>query len=533
MTEPAPQNRHPADSLAGLAALASAVAGQPMMVQWGMPGRLGDTDGRRIKLDPHQAAAARTTAVIQAALVTAGSLDPAMLLRLPRFSRRVRHRYLYLEVLRAVTAHSAVLPARGWSRPGASAPTSSTEESLRFARGRRPLPAPPREWGAINARAVVAASRIAQQITDDGDRHDDNPGEKPTRRRRSRRQLRTPRRAGSRGRGVLVDVLGLRAQRRSVPAGDVSAEGGSGLNGPTVPPGTVVRRYREWDCHAARFKADWCSVIEVANDGPTDPSSPNNLGAALAGVRLDHARVRHRTDGDVIDLDAAIAARVDAVTGHTPDERIYSAQLPSRQPIGVFVLLDMSGSLGRDAGSTGAARAHRSAAMSIVEASQHLGDRVGAAAFRSFGRHRVEISRVVDFGARFDAAARDALDRLRPGGFTRMGAAVRYAGERLQDAGTRRRLLVVVTDGFPFDHGYEQDYAAADTERALDEVFASGAAIVCLAVGGAAHPELVKVFGSVGFLHLRHPNELRTRYPEAMRAALTRVENTSRRRDWP
>ena len=92
---------NPEPSLERLTALASAVAGHLMVVEWGRDGKPATTDGRRIRLNPNEAQSARTAVVIQAALVAAGSLEPDVLVKLRR-SRRVRTRYLVLEIGRAM-----------------------------------------------------------------------------------------------------------------------------------------------------------------------------------------------------------------------------------------------------------------------------------------------------------------------------------------------------------------------------------------------------------------------------------------------
>ena len=59
---------------------------------------------------------------------------------------------------------------------------------------------------------------------------------------------------------------------------------------------------------------------------------------------------------------------------------------------------------------------------------------------------------------------------------------------------------MVLSDGFPYDDGYEASYAMGDTRRALDEARRSGIGSVCLSLGSqSGDSELRKVFGSSGF----------------------------------
>ena len=82
--------------------------------------------------------------------------------------------------------------------------------------------------------------------------------------------------------------------------------------------------------------------------------------------------------------------------------------------------------------------------------------------------------------------------------YTRMGAAIRHGSSVLEEqGGTVRRLLVVLSDGFAYDHSYEGDYAEADARRALAEARRRGTACLCLSIGAGTDAEsLRRVFGT-------------------------------------
>ena len=70
-----------------------------------------------------------------------------------------------------------------------------------------------------------------------------------------------------------------------------------------------------------------------------------------------------------------------------------------------------------------------------------------------------------------------------------MGAAIRHAGELLKtNAGTPNRLLLVLSDGLPYDDGYESRYAEADARKALEELRSDGAGCLCLSIGTSTSP---------------------------------------------
>jgi nitric oxide reductase activation protein len=171
-------------------------------------------------------------------------------------------------------------------------------------------------------------------------------------------------------------------------------------------------------------------------------------------------------------------------------------------------LLDISGSAGEPGTSGGTVHEHqRAAALALLVALHDLGDRVALFGFRSQGRSAVEVLPVKQFDDKLDATVLRRLGSLVPAAYTRLGAAIRHAAEVLETrGGTSRRLLVVLSDGFAYDHGYEGAYGEADARRALAEARRRGTACLCLSIAaGTDARALGRVFGSAA--HARIPRE--------------------------
>jgi len=168
----------------------------------------------------------------------------------------------------------------------------------------------------------------------------------------------------------------------------------------------------------------------------------------------------------------------------------------------VLILIDASGSA-VDADSDGlAVHDHqRRAAATLAVTLEDLGDRVAVYAFRSQGRHAVHLPAIKTFDQSFGAVGRARLNQLEPASYTRLGAGIRGAGEVLKtEAGTPNRLLLVLSDGFPYDDGYEGRYAESDASKALEELRADGVACLCLSIGASTGTDVLeRVFGSASF----------------------------------
>ena len=118
------------------------------------------------------------------------------------------------------------------------------------------------------------------------------------------------------------------------------------------------------------------------------------------------------------------------------------------------------------------------------------------------------------------------MNSLEPGAYSRLGAAIRHGAAVLESGGgTPRRLLVVVSDGLAYDHGYERAYGAADARRALTEARRRGTGCVCLTVGaGTDVAELRRVFGSTAHSTIGHPDQLAGVIGPLFRSALRAAE---------
>lgn len=554
--------------LARLGLLGSALSGRALQVVAGAPGERAWTDGRAVFLDAHASRREQLEALaVQASLLAAGSLEPEILRRLRR-RPAVARRYLAVEGNRALAANACLLPPSlesliDWS---AASRADSVAASLAAALGREPIGDPPQSFGMIRARRVRASSnRTDSSATAAG--HAPQPE-----RNRALAELKeseqvdgdsVPDGFSSPGGGGLGRWVGrmLEAVRQlgggGPPGGDApthwmrtTTRGGrktvvATQRAEALEAGTIegrTRKYPEWDVHRRRYRRDWCTVQEV--EPPLKDSTPllvsDSLGLrrplARLGVGLD--RCRRQRQGDDIDIDAAVESRVALMAGSTPAEAVYTDGVHRRRDLSVLILLDVSASVA-EPGATGQPvhEQQRTVAAALTVALHDLGDRVALYAFHSQGRSAVRLAAVKRFDDDIDTLAMRRLRSLTPAAYSRLGAAIRHGAAVLEErGGTSRRLLVVLSDGLAYDHGYEPVYGAADARRALAEARRRGTGCLCLSIGASTDAEaLRRVFGSAAHATICRPEQLSRVIGPLFRSALGAADgrrmNGSRRQD--
>lgn len=542
--------------------LANHIAGRAVEIAVASVGESAYTDGAAIFVSAGGSAERqRCEVIVQSALLGGGSLD-RRLVRALRGRPALARRYLAVEGQRVLTQLAARMALAATALADVEVCTATPDESLAVARSRTRIVSPPMHFGSIRPMLLISTEHgaggrptekhlslqvISTNGTDDGVADEGDDAEES----RILKLFAAPA-FTSQGLSEFLRKLVGGSQSGAYDAAGGETRSGvvrrGGTAGPQARPVPTPIRFTddarrgtamgvggalhpEWDVHGGRYRSDWCRVVDfpvaaAADARPSGAPFDDVLRRRLARVGLGTTVLRARADGDDLDIEALTRMLVDLRSGHSPPEHVYLQRRELTRNLGVLILLDTSGSAA-DADSAGlTVHDHqRRAAGTLAATLEELGDRVAVYAFRSEGRHAVHLPAVKTFGQRFGAAGQARLDRLQPSGYTRLGAAVRHAGGILKrEAGTPRRLLLVLSDGFPYDHDYEGRYAESDANRALEEIRADGAAALCLAIGAGSDADALKrVFGSASFATAATLSDLSPRMDELFLAALAEL----------
>lgn len=538
--------------------LATFLAGHAIEVSEAASGEAPYTDGRCIFVAARSGEEQRREVICQAGLLGGGSLDPSIVKGL-RGRPRTARRYLALEGCRVLAELAGRIPAANAMRGPHERLTDGPAESLEIANSRKPVVEPPEWFGTIRPSRLLRGFPTATGATPTAkdlrleftvvdvpeDTEDDtgageaskilrflqNPYSTSTSLTNKLSRMLGASRSPSDGTGGQeaptaairqVDSVGPNARPMPVPlhlTGDLAPDPTSGVAGVLYP---------EWDVYGATYRPAFCRVIELPV-GPTAEVSDGHveddplLRRRLSRLGLGPKVIRRSPDGDELDVDALIDLAVDLRSGHSPRENVYLERRNLARNLGVLILLDASGST-TDADAQGCSvhEHQRRAAVTFAATLEDLGDRVAVYGFRSRGRDAVHMLALKPFGRRFNAGGRARLNRLNPSGYTRLGAAIRHAGEVLKtQAGTPNRLLLLLSDGVPYDYGYEGAYAESDARRALEELRRDGVACLSLSIGAStANEALQRVFGSASHANAPRLRELSPRIDKLFLGAL-------------
>ncbi|MGP6089930.1 nitric oxide reductase activation protein NorD [Antarctobacter jejuensis] len=282
--------------------------------------------------------------------------------------------------------------------------------------------------------------------------------------------------------------------------------------------------YPEWNHRSRSYMDGHCRVL----DAPAQPDAAHPYRAderRIREVRRQFEALRPRrilqprqVDGSELDLDALLTARADLVATGRGSDRIWQSARQTERDLSVAFLIDTSRSTEAAIGDTSVIEVAREAMAALAAGIDAAGDRLGIWGFSSLRRDRVFLTRCKDFDAPMNAAITANIGALKPGHYTRLGAAIRHASAQLAAEPSARKLLIVLTDGKPndLDH-YEGQHGIEDSHMAVREARLAGHALHGVIIDEDGQDWFARIFGRGGFTLLPNPERLTRALPDIYR----------------
>jgi len=307
--------------------------------------------------------------------------------------------------------------------------------------------------------------------------------------------------------------------------------------------GEVAFNYDEWDRELVDHRVGWCRVVEKKvkrGDRAFVDDTRERYKGVVSSIRHQFqlmkpenlTRITNEIDGEDYDLNAVVDFFIDRRADGQQSERIYTKRLRRRRDVAVSFLLDQSSSTARTIGRhplqpyTHPGRRiieiEKEGLVLMSEALEAVGDVYAINGFTSEGRRNVKFYVLKDFGEHYSDEVMRRIGGITYQNNTRLGAAIRHATAKLEKQEARTRLLIVLSDGRPYDHDYgDARYAREDTREALRQAKTQGITPFCITIDRESESELRDLYGEVGYTIIDDVLSLPERLPGIYRRLTT------------
>ena len=286
--------------------------------------------------------------------------------------------------------------------------------------------------------------------------------------------------------------------------------------------------YPEWDVRTGQYLPDHVNVLlsdaDIREDAATfgkDPTTARRIRAVkrqFEALRPGRVMTRGHLDGDQLDIEAAVRAQVDRCANGEGIERIWMRSCPDARDLAVSILLDVSRSTESEVTGRAVIDIEREALAALAWGLNACGDDFAIHAFSSLKRQRVYVQRCKGFDEPMGGLVEQRIASLRPGHYTRLGAAIRHCSADLASQSRKRRLLLIITDGKPndLDH-YEGRHGIEDTCMAVREARRVGQSVFGVTIEKTRKSWFPRMFGQSGFAVIPDPHRLTMALPQIYR----------------
>lgn len=289
-----------------------------------------------------------------------------------------------------------------------------------------------------------------------------------------------------------------------------------------IPLGEGIK-VPEWNYKKQCLEADRCLLQPMLPKDCSAQKLPIKLQKTAKMIQAQFEQLRSlrywlkgEQQGEELDLAAWLDFHIESKISPTKEKGLYRSFRGNNRDISTLLLADLSM-------STDAYLDDNSRVIDVVqdsmllfgEALHSVGDRFAMYGFSSVKRSNVRFTVLKNFNEKYDDSIRGRVQSIRPGFYTRMGAAIRQATKVLVEQRSSQKLLLILTDGKPndIDH-YEGRFGIEDTHQAIKEATKLGIKPFCITIDQEAQSYLPYLFGSNGFTVILRPEQLPVRLPQ-------------------
>jgi nitric oxide reductase NorD protein len=272
----------------------------------------------------------------------------------------------------------------------------------------------------------------------------------------------------------------------------------------------------EWDYKKASYLKKYVKIRPQVAINVEPVALPKRLQKMMRKIQseldlmeLDRIKIDNLPYGDEINFDAWIEYRGHQNKSNHPQRFFQSFEKKTRE-MSTLLLADIS--LSTEAGVTQDIRVVdmiKDSLMVFSESLNRLEDSFGIYAFSSINNKKVNFHIIKNFKEKYSDLVRGRIDVIKPGYYTRLGAAVRESVRVLEKQKSPNKLLLILSDGKPNDTDrYDGRYGIEDTKKAIEEAKQKGIVPYCITIDVEAREYLPYLFGRNSYAVIRDAKRL-------------------------
>ncbi len=289
-----------------------------------------------------------------------------------------------------------------------------------------------------------------------------------------------------------------------------------------IPLGEGIK-LPEWDYKKQQLLADRCLLHPMLPKNAIAKPLPITLQKQARLIKAQFEQLKNvrywlkgQVQGDELDLNAWLDHHIESKVIASADKGLYQSFRGNHRDLSCLLLADLS--MSTDAYIDNNHRVIdvvRDSMLLFGEALQAVGDNFAMYGFSSVKRSHVRFTLLKNFKEVYNDQVRGKIQAIRPGFYTRMGAAIRQATKILAEQKTSQKLMLILTDGKPndIDH-YEGRFGIEDTHQAIYEANRLGIKPFCITIDQQAEDYLPYLFGSSAYTVIMKPSQLPVRLPQ-------------------
>lgn len=291
-----------------------------------------------------------------------------------------------------------------------------------------------------------------------------------------------------------------------------------------------IHTYPEWHYRRQQYLPNHCRVLaglqaEEADGAVLDQQTRRRIRRVrqqFEALRPRREWLRGQLDGNELDMDAVVRAQCDRAAVGDNSAGLYMATRAQARDLAIAILIDVSLSTDAWVDDRRVIDIEQEALRVLAHGLATCGDDYSIQSFTSARRHRVCVNMLKSFDEPMSAVIERRIAALRPGQYTRMGAAIRHVAAELARRPNRHRLLLVLSDGKPSDSDYyEGRYAVEDTRRAILDARQQALKVFGITIDRDAQGYIAHLFGRGGYARVHKPEHLASALPGIYRQIVT------------